>query len=59
MQDYSARPFTLASRYTLIKALVELSWLETVLSPWISGKIAFASCLPSSTPHWSKELIPR
>ena len=41
----------------LISPLVEASWLETAASLSSSGRITLASCLPSSTPHWSNELI--
>ena len=43
--------------YALIRPLVEESWPVTGPSLVSSGRIALASCLPSSTPHWSKELI--
>ena len=48
------------ARYRRINALVELSWPRLgSASLCSSGTICFASALPSSTPHWSKELIPQ
>ena len=41
----------------LIKPFVELSCELTGELSLSSGSIALASCFPSSTPHWSKELI--
>src|SRR6185503_13158106 len=40
-----------------IRPLVELSCVETGPRAASSGSIRPASCLPSSTPHWSKALI--
>src|SRR5512143_3170138 len=43
-------------RYREIRLLVELSWARTGFSRLSSsGMIRWASCLPSSTPHWSNE----
>lgn len=39
-----------------IKPFVEASWLETLSLFARSPSMAFANCLPSSTPHWSNEL---
>lgn len=41
----------------LIRLLVEESWDAVLFPAPSSGSICFASCLPSSTPHWSYELI--
>src|SRR4051812_1270272 len=41
----------------LINPLVEASWLFTRPGTVNSGRIFLASCLPNSTPHWSKELM--
>src|SRR5690606_20906599 len=38
---------------------VELSCPSSGACPSTFGKSAFASCLPSSTPHWSYELMPQ
>src|SRR5947207_2151161 len=41
-----------------MRVLVELSWVSRGLLVFSSsGIILFASTLPSSTPHWSNELI--
>lgn len=40
----------------LINPLVEESWLETLSLLAKSPSMALAKALPSSTPHWSKEL---
>lgn len=41
----------------LMRPLVEASCDVTGLSLANSGSMALASCLPSSTPHWSNELM--
>lgn len=41
----------------LMRPLVEESCLELSPGPSNSAWIFFANCLPSSTPHWSKELM--
>jgi hypothetical protein len=41
------------SSQALMSPLVEESWLSTARPACNSGKIPLASCLPSSTPHWS------
>merc|ERR1719232_2073627 len=41
----------------LMSPLVDASWEDTGFLSFISGSMAFASCLPNSTPHWSYELI--
>jgi hypothetical protein len=43
--------------YSLINPLVDASCDSISPSPSSSGRIVFDNCLPSSTPHWSKELI--
>ena len=40
-----------------MRALVEGSWVVGVAEAWSSGRMVLASCLPSSTPNWSKELM--
>src|SRR5260370_36256798 len=40
-----------------MRPFVEASWLVTLPAAFSSGRIALASCLPSSTPHWSNELM--
>ena len=50
--------FLCSFRYRRIKLFVELSWPSegsALLSS--SGMMRWASTLPSSTPHWSNELI--
>ena len=37
----------------LMRAFVELSCFSSASSLASSGRIFLASCLPSSTPHWS------
>ena len=45
-------------RNRAIRAVVELSCAPGTAPGVNSGRIPPASCLPSSTPHWSKLLIP-
>ena len=48
----------LSFRYLRIRLFVELSCVsEGSVSPSSSGMMRWASTLPSSTPHWSNELI--
>ena len=49
--------YFLLSLMWLMRALVEESWVATLALPASSGSIALASCLPSSTPHWSYEFM--
>jgi hypothetical protein len=51
-RDVHARPRI--RLYRLMSPLVDESCEATGASPSSSGMIATASCLPSSTPHWSK-----
>lgn len=46
--------FPRISRNVLIRPFVDASWDVTFCVPASSGSIFFASCFPSSTPHWSK-----
>mmetsp|Transcript_13495 Transcript_13495/g.39839 ORF Transcript_13495/g.39839 Transcript_13495/m.39839 type:complete len:284 (-) Transcript_13495:1217-2068(-) len=45
--------------YQLISPLVLASCVATASAASSSGRIFLASALPSSTPHWSKELMPQ
>ena len=53
----------MSARYLRMSALVLVSWVSSGSPPpsseaaVSSGMIAVASCLPSSTPHWSKLLM--
>ena len=48
------------ARKRRMRALVELSCLSSgSVGASNSGMMCWASCLPSSTPHWSKELMPQ
>ena len=58
MGPTSFQDVSLVFRYLRIKLFVELSWLsEGSPSLSSSGMMRCASALPSSTPHWSNELI--
>src|SRR5947209_319782 len=50
--------YSLSFRYRRINSFVELSW-PSAGSAWLSssGTMRCASTFPSSTPHWSNELI--
>ncbi len=53
-RQFPSSNYCLSILYALSKPLVDESCVVTSASFSNSGKILFANCLPSSTPHWSK-----
>ena len=57
--DYAHQVSPRSVRNRAISPVVEPSWAPGTVPGSSSGRIPPASCLPSSTPHWSKLSMPQ